>query len=124
MGDSDTKAMDTSTLSTSNGDREVLPEVTRRGSSATDLSVGQNSNSCPLIVLGVAILCWSDTSAPRMCRGGLSAPCVGVGVILWLEGVVWMCHKVMWHTIKLITCLNTKEVGSPVQIIRHLAHYA
>ena len=41
MGDSDSEAMDT--LPASNGDREVLPEGTRRCSSATDLSVGQNS---------------------------------------------------------------------------------
>ena len=42
LGDPDSEAMDT--LPASNGDREVLPEVTPRGSSATDLSVGQNSN--------------------------------------------------------------------------------
>ena len=32
------------TVPASNGDREVLTEVTRRGSSATDLSVGQDSH--------------------------------------------------------------------------------
>ena len=47
VGDSDSKAMDT--LPASNGDREVLPEVTRRGSSATDLSVAQNPNQSWLI---------------------------------------------------------------------------
>ena len=46
VGDSDSEAMDT--LPASNGDREVLPEVTRRGSSATDLSVCQNS-SCEIL---------------------------------------------------------------------------
>ena len=45
VGDSDSEAMDT--LPASNGDREVLPEVMRRDSSATDLSVGQNSNFNP-----------------------------------------------------------------------------
>ena len=48
VGDSDSEAMDT--LPASNGDREVLPEGTRRGSSATDLSVGQNSNYTGMVV--------------------------------------------------------------------------
>ena len=45
MGDSDSEAMDT--LPAPNGDQEALSEalseVTRRGSSATDLFIGQNS---------------------------------------------------------------------------------
>ena len=41
-GDSDSEATDT--LPAPNRDQEALPEVMRRGSFATDLSAGQNSN--------------------------------------------------------------------------------